>query len=54
MALAHVVGSAVERAYLRTKLFEKRRGLMDAWGEFCDGKAPIGAVVPLRASGDGA
>jgi integrase len=31
MALAHAVGDAVERAYARTDLFEKRRKLMDAW-----------------------
>ncbi|WP_428980998.1 tyrosine-type recombinase/integrase [Lichenibacterium dinghuense] len=35
MALAHVVADAVERAYRRGDLFEKRRGLMDAWAVFC-------------------
>jgi integrase len=30
-ALAHVVESAVERAYRRSDLFEKRRHLMEAW-----------------------
>ncbi len=35
MALAHVVADAVERAYRRGDLFEKRRGLMDAWAAFC-------------------
>jgi integrase len=46
MALAHNVGSAVERAYQRSKLFEKRRELMEAWGRYC-----IGATVTaLRAS----
>ena len=34
MALAHQVGSAVERSYARSDLFEKRRGLMDAWAEY--------------------
>ena len=33
-ALAHQVGSAVERSYARSDLFEKRRGLMDGWAEF--------------------
>jgi integrase len=47
MALAHNVGSAVERAYQRSKLFEKRAELMEGWGRYCSG---IGAVVPLRAS----
>ena len=35
MALAHVVADAVERAYRRGDLFEKRRGIMDAWAAFC-------------------
>lgn len=34
-ALAHSISSAVERAYRRTDLFEKRRGLMDDWARFC-------------------
>ena len=33
-ALAHVVGNKVEAAYRRGDLFEKRRRLMDAWGDF--------------------
>jgi len=35
MALAHSIGSAVEAAYRRSDLFEKRRALMQAWGMFC-------------------
>jgi integrase len=34
-ALAHVIGSEVERAYARTDLFEKRRALMQQWARFC-------------------
>lgn len=34
-ALAHTVGSAVTRSYLRGDAFEKRRELMEAWGAFC-------------------
>ncbi|MEM6550484.1 MAG: site-specific integrase, partial [Pseudomonadota bacterium] len=34
-ALAHSVGSAVERAYARSDLFERRRELMDCWANFC-------------------
>jgi integrase len=34
-ALAHVTGNAVERAYRRGDLFEKRRVLMDAWAAHC-------------------
>ena len=36
-ALAHRVGSDVERSYARSDLFEKRRGLMVAWSEFATG-----------------
>jgi len=35
-ALAHTVGNAVEAAYRRTDLAERRRALMQAWGDFCD------------------
>jgi integrase len=34
MALAHSLGSAVEAAYLRSDLFDKRRALMDAWADW--------------------
>ena len=50
-ALAHTIPNAVERAYRRGDLFEKRRRLMDAWGGYC-GSKPIAAgavVTPLRA-----
>lgn len=50
MALAHSVGNAVERAYRRGDLFEKRRALMAAWGQYCDAP-PAGAVIPMRAVG---
>ena len=33
-ALAHTVGSAVERAYRRSDVFEKRRALMEEWAHF--------------------
>jgi integrase len=36
MALAHTVSDSVEAAYRRGDLFEKRRGLMEAWGELSD------------------
>jgi integrase len=35
MALAHAVGDKTEAAYRRGDLFDKRRGLMDAWAEYC-------------------
>ena len=49
MALAHVVGPAVLRAYRRTDLFEQRRRLMQQWSEFCSRPHVEGDVVPLRA-----
>ena len=39
-ALAHQVGSAVERSYARSDLFEKRRDLMDRWAEFATQQTP--------------
>ncbi|MEF2548524.1 integrase arm-type DNA-binding domain-containing protein [Aurantimonas sp. E1-2-R+4] len=38
-ALAHSVGDVVERAYSRGDALEKRRALMDAWANFCEGTA---------------
>jgi integrase len=34
-ALAHTIGNAVERAYRRGDLFEKRRKLMEQWASYC-------------------
>ena len=44
MALAHVVGGAVERSYPRSDLFDQRRRLMDRWAAHATG-APAGRVV---------
>jgi hypothetical protein len=49
MALAHAVGSDVERAYQRGDLFDKRRKLMAAWAEFCAKPSGAGTVVPILA-----
>ena len=49
-ALAHVIPDAVERAYRRGDLFEKRRRLMDEWARFCGTEATTGEVVPIRES----
>ena len=35
MALAHAVGSDVEKVYRRTDLFNKRRKLMEQWATYC-------------------
>jgi integrase len=51
MALAHAIPSAVEAAYRRGDLFDKRRRLMEAWSEYCRKQNGAGAVVPIgRAS----
>jgi integrase len=49
MALAHKISSAVEAAYRRGDLFEKRRALMQEWADYC-ARPAVGAVVPLRRS----
>ena len=53
MALAHSVGTAVEKAYRRTDLFEKRRKLMAEWAKYCvtpPGKATTDKVVALHGA----
>ncbi len=39
IALSHAVADRVEAAYRRGDLFEKRRKLMTAWADYCDGKS---------------
>jgi integrase len=34
-ALAHTISNAVERAYGRGDLFDKRRKIMTAWADYC-------------------
>jgi len=48
MSLAHKVGSDVERAYARSDLLDRRRGLMERWSNFVTGKQ--GEVIPLNAN----
>jgi integrase len=50
IALAHQVGSEVERAYRRGDMIEKRRGMMAAWGRFLRGDAGA-KVVPIKGRG---
>lgn len=38
IALAHTVGSEVERAYRRGDMLDKRREMMDAWAAFVLGR----------------
>ena len=51
MALAHSVGSEVERAYRRTDMIERRRALMEAWGQAARGAATGGNVVRISQAG---
>lgn len=53
MALAHDVGSAVERAYRRSDMLERRRTMMEDWAVFLGGRAVAGDVVPFAARGPG-
>jgi integrase len=48
MALAHAIGNAVEAAYRRGDLFEKRARMMAEWAKFCDTITPAGNVVPIN------
>ena len=42
MALVHIISNAVERAYRRGDLFDKRRRLMADWAAYCASGAPDG------------
>ena len=44
--LAHVVQSRTERAYARSSLFERRKGVMEAWSRYLTGEAAT--VIALR------
>jgi integrase len=49
MALAHAIGNAVEAAYRRGDLFEKRKRLMADWAAYSNGASRSGEkVVPIR------
>jgi integrase len=50
-ALAHAIGNAVEAAYRRGDLFDKRRKLMDEWVAYASSEPRAEAtVLPLRRS----
>ena len=49
LSLAHSIGTAVEQAYRRGDLLDKRRQLIEAWAKYCAMPMPQGATVtPLR------
>ena len=47
MSLAHTIGNAVEAAYRRGDLFEKRRVLMSKWASYCT--RPKATVTAFRS-----
>jgi integrase len=47
-SLAHVTGNKVEQAYRRGDMFEKRRRLMNAWGDYCAKPLAPDNVVAFR------
>ena len=48
LALAHVNTNAIEAAYRRTDLFDRRRALMEHWAAFLGGPARSSPPVRLR------
>jgi integrase len=51
-SLAHAIKKKTTRAYARSDLFERRRELMNWWGQFCDSaetKQPIRCLLKLVA-----
>jgi integrase len=46
-SLAHAFGSQVEQAYNRTAMLERRRPVMEQWGDFVSGETDAGKVVKL-------
>ncbi len=49
-ALAHVVGDKAEQAYRRGDALEKRRALMTAWADHCEGVLTTNVVRFVRSS----
>jgi integrase len=39
LSLAHVSGSSIERAYMRSDLLDLRRDLMEQWAKYVTGEA---------------
>jgi integrase len=55
-ALAHAIPDAVEAAYRRGDLLDKRRRLMEDWAKYCASTPHKGEVVSIRgkiSAGDG-
>jgi hypothetical protein len=50
IALAHFIGSEVERAYQRSDMLERRRAMMADWGRFVRGAEMGGNVVEMASA----
>ena len=50
MALAHAVPSAVEAAYRRGDMLEKRRKLMDEWATYCASTPRVARTQALQGA----
>lgn len=49
MALAHAIGNAVEAAYRRGDMLQKRREMMESWAQFAGRVMPLdGAVIGIN------
>ncbi len=46
IALAHFIGSEVEREYQRSDMLERRREMMEAWANFLIGVSKNSNLVP--------
>lgn len=53
IALAHFIGSEVERAYQRSDMVERRRSMMSDWAATLEGRSASGNVVQLRHAAGG-
>jgi hypothetical protein len=51
LQLGHAVGNAVERAYQRTDLLDRRRALAEQWSQYCEQPPVEDNVVTLAAAG---
>lgn len=50
-ALAHLSGDAVERAYARSDVFDKRRKMMGAWANFLKSTSEANNIIELESAG---
>ncbi len=53
-ALAHVIGDKAEQAYRRGDALDKRRGLMEAWGDFVEKRLPANVIAFPREAANAA